>query len=113
MKFKTKFNLNDKSWYMTDNEPKEVCISAIKLFYVGTNQSTVMYNARDIVNSSSWLDHTDLHENSLFKSKADLLKFVFGDTPPCKGRRCSAIEGYGHSVECIADHDNCHDTKGE
>jgi hypothetical protein len=73
MKFETKFNINDHAWYMKNNKPEEVIISAIEIFYVNTNQDRIKYNAKNKANSVSWLDHTNLFENSLFKSKEDLL----------------------------------------
>lgn len=74
MNFKTKFNLNDRAWYMKTNKPTEVIISAIHIFEVGTNQSHIKYNAKNVTNSVSWLDHQNLFEEMLFKSKDDLLK---------------------------------------
>ena len=74
MKFETKFNLGDRAWYMKANKPTEVVISAIEVFYVGTNQSSITYNAENIANSVSWLDHTKLHESCVFASKAALLE---------------------------------------
>ena len=73
MKIETKFNLSDSAWYMNKNKPVEVLISAIQTFHVGTNQDSIKYNGRDVKNSTSWLDHTDLHETMLFKTKTDLL----------------------------------------
>lgn len=74
MKFETKFNLEDHAWYMKDNKPTEVVISAIEIFYVGTNQDRITYNAKNVTNSVSWLDHTKLQEGQLFKSKPELLE---------------------------------------
>ncbi len=108
MNFETKFNLNDKAWYMKNNKPVEVIISAIKIFHVGTNQDQLKYNARNVSNSVSWLDHTDLFECDLFKSKNELLKSLFDDAPTCKGDNCSAVSGIGHSKECMKEHDQCH-----
>ena len=105
MNFKTKFNLEDRVWYMKDNCPTEVIISAIQIFEVGTNQSHIKYNARNVTNSTSWLDHQNLFECMLFKSKGELLKSLFGDDKACKGKNCSAINGKNHSDECIAEHD--------
>lgn len=73
MKFETKFNLGDHAWCMKNNQPTEVVISAIEIFYVGTNQDRVTYNAKDVTNSVSWLDHTKLQEDRLFNSKTHLL----------------------------------------
>ena len=74
MNFTTKFNLSDHVWYMKDNKPLEVIISAIEIFYVGTDQDYIRYNAKNTVNSVSWLDHTNLFESMLFSSKAELLE---------------------------------------
>ena len=74
MEFKTKFNLKDKVWYMKNNKPTEVTISGIEIFYVNTNQDHIKYNATDIINPVTWLDHTNLFENELFNSKEELLK---------------------------------------
>jgi len=104
MIFETKFNLKDSAWYMKDNKPVEVIISAINIFYVDTNQDKIHYNARDLVGSVSWLDHTNLFEDMLFKSKNKLLESLFGGTV-CKGANCNAINGVNHSIECLAEHD--------
>jgi len=74
MEFKTRFNLNDRVWYMKENKPTEVVISAIEIFFVGTNQDHITYNAANVTNSVSWLDHTKLPESVLFASKKDLLE---------------------------------------
>lgn len=105
MNFETEFNLNDHAWYMKNNFPTEVIISAIQIFEVGTNQSHIKYNAKNVIDSVSWLDHQNLFEEALFKSKGDLLKSLFGDNKTCAGVNCSAINGEGHSDECIAEHD--------
>lgn len=84
MNIKTKFNLKDSAWFMLDNKPLEVIISAIQVFHVGTNQDHIKYNARNIINSTSWLDHTNLFEEYLFKSRIDLIENLFG-VEPCKG----------------------------
>lgn len=106
MRFETKFNLNDLAWYMKNNKPTEVVISAIEIFYVGKNQDHIKYNARNVKNSVSWLDHQNLYENKLFKSKGDLLNSLFhGISLTCKGEKCSAEDGINHSVECIIEHD--------
>ena len=73
MIFETKFNLEERAWYMKDNKPTEVIISAIEIFYVGTNQDRVKYNGKSITASVSWLDHTNLLEAILFKTKEELL----------------------------------------
>lgn len=84
MKIETKFNLNDNAWYMRDNKPVQVIISAIETFHVGTNQGAIKYNGKNVINSQSWLDHTNLHESFLYKTKGDLLEALFGDEE-CKG----------------------------
>ena len=73
MKFETKFNINDHVWYIKNNKVTEVSISAIRIFYVNTNQDRIKYNAKNITNSVSWLDHINLFEDTLFKSKEELL----------------------------------------
>lgn len=74
MDFKTKYNLNDKVWFMKDNKPTEVKISAIEIFYVNTNQDTIKYNAKDCTNPKTWLDHTNLNESNLFPTKELLIQ---------------------------------------
>lgn len=74
MEFNTKFNLGDHVWYIKDNKLVEVTISAIEIFFVGTNQDRIKYNAKNISDSVSWLDHQNLFENMLFRSKEELLK---------------------------------------
>lgn len=74
MKFKTKFNLKEKVWYMKNNKPTKVIIPAIEIFYVNTNQDTIKYNAKDVINPVTWLDHTNLFDDMLFRTKDELLK---------------------------------------
>lgn len=74
MNFTTKFNLKDRAWYMKNNKPTEVIISAIEIFYVNTNQDHIKYNATDVIYPKTWLDHTNLFESMLFNSKDELLK---------------------------------------
>ena len=105
MNFKTKFNLEDRAWYMKDNKPIEVIVSAIHIFHVGTSRDHIKYSAKNITNSVSWLDHQHLFEDTLFRSKSELLKSLFGEVASCKGTNCSAINGIGHSKECIKEHD--------
>ncbi len=102
MIFETKFSLNERAWYMNNNKPVEVVISAIQIFEVGTNQSHIKYNGKNVVDSVSWLDHQNLFERMLFKTKDGLLKSLFGDDILCKGENCNAKNGIGHSRECIA-----------
>jgi hypothetical protein len=72
--FQAKFNIEDRVWYMKNNKPTEVVISAIEIFYVNTNQDRITYNAKNVDHSVSWLDHTNLRESWLFKSKTELLE---------------------------------------
>ena len=73
-RFHAKFNVGDRVWYMKDNKPTEVVISAIEIFFVNTNQDRITYDAKNVTNSVSWLDNTKLQEACLFKSKAELLE---------------------------------------
>ena len=104
MEFKTKFDLEEHAWYIKDNRPTEVVISAIEIFFVGTNQNRIKYSAKNIANSISWLDHQNLFEANLFKSKKALFDSLFGATF-CKGKNCSAENGVGHSADCIKEHE--------
>lgn len=74
MEFKTKFNVEDRVWYMKNNNPVEIVISSIDIFHVNTNQDRIKYNAKDVINSVSWLDHVNLLDDMLFKTKEELLK---------------------------------------
>lgn len=74
MKFETKFNVDDHAWFMKDNKPVEVIISAIEIFFVNTNQDRIKYNAKNVTHSVSWLDHSNLFENMLFRTKQELLE---------------------------------------
>ena len=56
----TKFDINESAWIMKDNKPLEILISAIYIFECGTDQNHIKYNARDVENSASWLDHQNL-----------------------------------------------------
>ncbi len=73
MIIKTEFDLNDKVWFMKDNKPVQVIISSIEVLYTNNNQNRIRYNAKDIINSRTWLDHTNLSEDMLFTSKQFLL----------------------------------------
>ena len=73
MKFETRFNKGDRAWYMKNNKPTEVIISAIHIFFVDTSQDQIKYSGMDVVNSVSWTDHQDLFESILFESKIELL----------------------------------------
>lgn len=73
-RFHAKFNVGDRVWYMKNNRPTEVVISAIEIFFVNTDQDRITYNAENAVNPVSWLDNTKLQEANLFKSKTDLLE---------------------------------------
>ena len=105
MEYSTKFSIEDHAWYMKNNKPIEVIISAIVIFDVNSNQSHIKYNAKNVIDSVSWLDHENLFENILFKSKAELLKSLFGSYTECRGKNCNAINGEGHSSECIKEHE--------
>lgn len=85
MNIETKFNLKDSVWFMKNNIPVNVIISAIEVFKVGSNQDSITYNAKDIIGSLSWLDHTKIHEGSLFNSKSKLMEALFDMEAPCKG----------------------------
>jgi len=104
MKFETQFDKGERVWFMKDDKPIEVIISAIEIFHVNTNQDYTKYNARNINNSTSWLDHKNLFENVLFKTKGGLLKSLFGSDGICKGKNCNALNGIGHSDECVQEH---------
>lgn len=72
MEIKTKFNIGDYAWCMKNNRPIKVCITSIEAFY-GSSQGRIKYNAEDALNPITWLDHPNLFENTLFKTKEDLL----------------------------------------
>ena len=105
MEFKTKFSVGDHAWYMKNNRPEEVVISAIEIFYVNTNQDHIKYNAKNVTNSTSWLDHQNLFESMLFASKKELLNYLFPSEITCNGKNCNALNGVCHSQECIEEHE--------
>jgi len=72
--FTPKFDKGERVWYMKNNRPTEVIISAIEIFYVDTNQDHIKYNATDVISPVTWLDHTNLFEDMLYKTKEELLK---------------------------------------
>lgn len=74
MTFETKFDIDQRVWYMKNNKPTEVIISAIEIFYVATSQDRISYNATDALNPVTWLDHTNLSERELYTSKEKLLQ---------------------------------------
>lgn len=108
MEFKTRFNIGDHVWFMKDNLPTEAIISAINIFHVGTSQDRIKYNAEKVVNSTNWLDYTNLGENCLFKTKRDLFALLFGKKIICKGLNCSSVNAIGHSSDCIKEHDRAY-----
>lgn len=73
MDIKTEFNLDQVAWYMKNNKPVKVVISAINIFHVGTSQDSITYNAKDALNPVTWLDHSSIHESELFTSKEEVL----------------------------------------
>lgn len=105
MNITTKFNIDDRVWLIKDNKIIQVTISAIEVFYVATNMDRVTYNAKNITNSVSWLDHQKLQESLLFKSKKDLLLSLDPEATSCAGINCEAVNGYGHSKECELEHE--------
>lgn len=85
MNIETKFNLKDSVWFMDKNEPVNVIVSCIEVFKVGTSQDSITYNAKNIIGSVSWLDHTKLHEYQLFGSKRELIESLFNVETVCRG----------------------------
>ena len=73
MKIETKFNLNDKAWYMVDNKPREVEILGIYVFEVGNKNGYIRYNAKDVKRPVTWIDHEGVSEFQLERTKAELL----------------------------------------
>ena len=73
MEIKTKFNIGDCAWYMNNNKPTKVIITSVEVFW-GSSQGRAKYNAEDALNPITWLDHANLFEDKLFKTKEDLLK---------------------------------------
>jgi hypothetical protein len=74
MKFESKFNVKDRLWYMKDNKPTEVIISSLNIRYSGSGQDYIKYTAHDVIDPVSWIDHQHLFEETLYKSKAELLE---------------------------------------
>lgn len=72
MEIKTKFNIGDYAWCMKNNRPIKVRITSIEAFY-GSSQGQIKYNAEDALNPITWLDHANLFEDKIFKTKEDLL----------------------------------------
>ena len=102
MNITTKFNLDESAWYMQNNKPVEVLISAVRTFHVGTNQDKITYSAKDVENSVSWIDHEALHEEMLYKTKSDLIMAVFGSY------ECKGIDlGDGNFSGCNASDGDC------
>lgn len=105
MKFETKFNVGDRAWLMKNNNPTEVIISAIEMFYAKTNQDRITYNAANIVTPGDWLNHSKVPEDALFGSTKELMKSLFCDVVVCRGANCHAVDGVGHSIECIREYE--------
>lgn len=79
MKFETKFSVDDHAWFMKDNVPTEVIISAIRILFVNTNRDRICYNVMLTHKTVSWLDHANIAECELFKTKTDLMNHVFDE----------------------------------
>ena len=73
MQFNTEYNKGDHCWIMKNNKPTEIIISAIEIFYVGTNQDRISYSAIDAKDPKTWLDYTNIQEYDIFETKQDLL----------------------------------------
>lgn len=73
MIIETKFNIGDRAWFMKNNKVTEVIISSISLSYVDSDSDNIIYTANDAANPTHWLDHVDIEEKTLFKSKQELL----------------------------------------
>jgi len=64
----------DIVWFMKDNKPTRIKISASEIFNVDSNQARISYSAEDCENPKTWIDHQYLQEPELFLSKEALLK---------------------------------------
>jgi len=70
----TKFDIGDNVWFMENNKPTEGKVSSIEIFNYETKNDYIKYNAYDIINPSTWLDHANLYEQNLYASKTKLLE---------------------------------------
>lgn len=72
MMIATKFNVGDTVWCMRDNKPIQVCITFLRAVRSKSN-NYIKYGGDRKTGSHSYQQYTDLDENTLFKTKADLL----------------------------------------
>lgn len=73
MDIKTKFSTGDRAWFMKNNKPTEMIVSAIELF-ITTDKRLITYNGCDSLNRKTWIDHSRISEGCLYSSKEELLK---------------------------------------
>jgi hypothetical protein len=73
MIFTTKFDVCNRAWFMKNNRPTEMIISAIQTF-ISEKETLVKYNGWDVLDRKTWIDHHDIQENILYPSKEDLIK---------------------------------------
>lgn len=73
MNITTKFAVGDRAWFMKNNRPTEMIISAIQTF-TSEKEISVRYNGWDVLDRKTWIDHNDIQENILYPSKEDLIK---------------------------------------
>lgn len=73
MEIKTKFNNGDRAWFMKNNKPTEMIVSAIEIF-AKTDALLITYNGWDFIDRKTWIDHYKISEGCLFHSKNELLK---------------------------------------
>lgn len=73
MDIKTKFSTGDRAWFMTNNMPTEIIISAIEIF-ITADKRLITYNGWDSLNRKTWIDHSRISEGCLYSQKEELLK---------------------------------------
>ena len=74
MRIITKYELGDIVWFMKNNKATAARLSSVTVFKCGTTMDTIVYTAKKVDQSASWLDYEHLHEDVLFLTKYELLE---------------------------------------
>ncbi len=74
MKIETKYNLDDICWFMIHNVLVQIQISAIYISRIEAYPDLINYSGKSVYNPVTWLDHQNIPEDMLFKSKIELFE---------------------------------------
>ena len=105
MDIKTKFNIDDKVWIMSENLPKRLTILIISIRILSGRDKDNGYPR--VVETLYTLEGLDVlvTPNMIFNTKPGLMHSLFPKNNVCIGKNCTAIGGVGHSKDCIKEYD--------